>query len=394
MGAVTLGAKPQSTPGGNAAPAQPAIPFTRAARMKSNVAFQTGNTTLTTSAQPLPPIQIPAAGYLASLELLVTVTSTGNSATVALQADAPWTVFNQVSLVNSAGDNIITPLSGYQLYLVNKYGNFRGQAPFVDPKRDPAYTALTTGSGATAGSGAFRLFIPIEIDPSQAFCSLPNLAANKSYLLQFQLSALASTFSTAPNGTVTLSMQIIAHYWSQPAAANAAGVPQQTAPTGVGSVSLWQLETIPVTAGDRIVQLHNVGNVMREVIFVLRTAAGARTSADWPALSQILLNNDLLFYKPTAAWQGGMAESFGYDTGAIDAAGGLDTGVFVLYDFMSPENGHVSPSSMRDQYLPTLDATLLQFRGTNFGASASTLEVISNAVKPISAAALYEPHVR
>lgn len=394
MGAVNLGQKPKDTAGGNPAPAQAAIPFTRAARMKSNLAFQTNAVVLGAATVPQSPVQVPAAGYLRALELLVTITSTGNAAAVALAADAPWSILNQVSLVNSAGDNIITPVSGYQLYLMNKYGVFIVNSPYNDPRRDPAFVALTTGAGATAGSGAFRLFIPIEIDPSQAFCALPNLAANKSYLVQFQFNPLLSTFTVAPGGVVSATIQILAHYWSQPAAANAAGVPQQTAPTGVGSVSLWQVEQAQVSAGDRIIPSHNVGNVLRELIFVLRTAAGARTAVDWPALSQILLNNDLLFYLPTASWQAQMANSFGFNTGALDAAGGLDTGVFVLHQFLNLGDGEVVPSGPRDQYLPTLDSTLLQYRGTSFGAAAVTLEILTNSVKPISAAALYEPHVR
>lgn len=386
---------PQTPPAQSGAGAQKqgqVIPFVRAARQKSNLAFQTNNVTLTASAQPMSPIQLPAAGYLENVECIVTVASSGNTATVALQADAPWTVINQISVVNSAGDNIITPMSGYQWYLINKYGLTVTDAPNCDPKSDRAYTAMTTGAGATAGSGVFRLFLPFEIDPSQAFCAVPNLAANKSYFVQVQLNPLASTYSTAPNGTVTANILMIAHYWSQPAATNAVGVPQEAAPRGVGSVSLWQLETIPVTPGDRILQLHNVGNVLRQIIFTLRTSAGARTSADWPAVSQVLLNNDLLFYLPTANWQGGMGSFFGYMFGAIDAAVGLDTGVFVLYQFMDTANMG-TPNSARDQYLPTLDSTLLQFRGTSFGASASTLEVITNSIKPTSAAALYQPHV-
>jgi hypothetical protein len=230
---------------------------------------------------------------------------------------------------------------------------------------------------------------------------VPNLAANKAYILQLQLNPLASLYAGAGgNGTqsaagvTTVTITLISHYWSVPAAMNAGGVPQQQAPTGSGSVALWQIEPAPVTPGDKLVQLHNVGNVIREGIFVLRTATGFRTSADWPALSQIVLNNDLMEYKPTAAWQAEMAERFGYNTGAIDTAGGLDSGVFVWSAPLMGENLLSSPSNARDPYLITQDATLLQIRGTSFGASASTLQMYTNAVKPISAAALYEPHVR
>lgn len=395
MGALTLNNKSKpGTPSAGPAPAVAQIPFTRAARMKSNVAAVTATQTIGAAAVPLAPIQIAAAGYLRGLECIVNITSAANAATVTTTpADQPWAVINQMSLVNSAGDNIISPVSGYQWYLMNKYGANRVTPPFNDPRRDPQFSALTTGAGATAGSGTFRLWIPVEVDPAQAFCAIPNLAANKAYNLNFLIAPTTAIYGVAPT-TPQISITVIQHFWSQPSGVNGAGVAQQVAPPSVGSVALWQIETAPVTPGDRLVQSHNVGNVVREIIFVLRTAAGARTSADWPALSQIVLNNDLLFYLPTLEWQAGMAEAFGYNTGAVDVAGGLDTGVFVLYQFIAVEGGQAAPSGQRDQYLPTLDATLLQWRGTNIGASGNTLEILTNSIKPSSGSALYEPHYR
>lgn len=408
--AITLAGNraPQST-GNSAAPAQqtqqqaPAIPFTRSSRRKSILGWQTAAATLGGSAVAIPPIQIPAAGHLAGLELLVQIATTGNAAATTAPTgitDSPWNVFNQISVVNAAGDNIISPVDGYALYLINKYGSFRGQPPFVDPRKDAYFSALTTGAGATAPTGQFRLFVPFEIDPSQAFCAVPNLAANKAYILQLQLNPLASLYAgaggngTVPNGVTTVTITIISHYWSVPAAMNAGGVPQQQSPTGSGSVALWQIEPVVLTPGDKLVQCHNVGNVIREAIFVLRNSSGFRTPTDWPALAQIVLNNDLMEYKPSVAWQAEMAERFGYNSGIIDVGGGLDSGVYVWSAPLIGENLLVSPSNARDPYLITQDATLLQIRGTSFGAGSSTLQIYTNAVKPISAAALYEPHVR
>lgn len=282
MALTIAGPKAAPTTGNSSAPAQdsgknaaPVIPFTRAARRKSILAYQTVAATLGASAVPISPIQIPAAGHLAGVELLIQIATTGNAATTSAPTgitDSPWGVINQLSVVNAAGDNIISPIDGYALYLINKYGAFRGQPPFVDPRRDAYFSALTTGAGATAPTGQFRLFVPFEIDPSQAFCAVPNLAANKAYILQIQLNPLASLFSgaggngTASNGTTTVTITAISHYWSVPAAVNAGGVGQQQAPTGTGSVALWQIEPIVMSAGDKLLQLHNVGNVIREAI--------------------------------------------------------------------------------------------------------------------------------
>lgn len=395
MAAPTLAGRPQQARASAPANAQPksvpAIPFTRASRRKSALAFDTGNVQLGASTSQVAPIELPPAGFLKWVELDVAITSAGNSATVAFQPDAPFSVITFINLTNSAGDTIIVPISGYQLFLLNKYGVFAEDAPFCDPKRDPNY-ATTTGSGATGGTARFLLRIPIEIDPRDALCALPNLAANKSYQVQLMFAPLTQIYSTSPTVAPTVRVTGYMHFWSQPNSANALGTPQQTAPDGNGSVNMIRVQTIPVTQGDKLFNLSNVGNVIRFAIFVLRTAAGVRSAADLPATNQVILNNDTMFYLPLAEWQSDIATSYGYNVGAIDAAGGLDSGVLTLHQFME-QRGRVLCDGPRDQYLPTLDATLLQVRGTSFGATAATLEVITNEIKPISAAALYSPNV-
>ena len=393
------------------APQVPAIPFVRAARKKS-AAAATLSGTVPASATQLSVVSVPAAGYLRGIELLVDVATSGNSATTAFKTaatagDAPWSFINSINLVSADGSNLVSNISGYQLFLVNKYGAFRSQGQQMDPRSDQ-YFNLTSGSGGTGGSFSFRLFIPVEIDQSQAFCAIPNLAANKSYQVNIQLAASSAVYSTAPTSAGTYTITVINHYWSQPAALNAVGVPQQIAPVGVGSINLTQLQSIPVTSGDRIVQLSNVGNVIHKLIFTLRKSDGTRTSADWGATNQLILNNDTLFYWTTpnsttnkSTWSSYITDVYGYGDAVnasapgtqstIDSANGLDTGVYALN--FGDINGNGQTACSRDQFLPTLDSTLLQLRSTSFGSNASTLEVLSMAVKPTTAAALYAPHI-
>ena len=403
------GRSPQST---GQAPQMPAIPFVRASRKKTAAAAVLSGT-VPAAATQLQVTSVPAAGYLSGLELLVDVATSGNSATTAFKTaasagDAPWSFINSINLVSSDGSNLVTNLSGYQLFLVNKYGAFRTISQQTDPRSDQ-YFSLVTGSGATGGSFSFRLFIPVEIDPSQAFCALPNLAANKSYQINIQLGASTGIYSTAPTTAGSYTITIINHYWSQPAAMNASGVPQAIAPNGVGSINLTQLQTIPVTQGDRLVQLQNVGNVIHKLIFTLRNSSGIRVGSDWGATNQLILNNDTLFYwnQPNSttaknSWASYITDTYGYGdavnaaapgtASTLDSANGLDTGVYAV-NFGDNTGGFARPDTNRDQFLPTLDSTLLQLRSTSFGSNASTLEVITMAVKPTSAAALYQPHI-
>jgi hypothetical protein len=388
----------------SSAPSVAAIPFTRAARKKTSAAtVLTG--TLTANAVQLPVIQIPAAGYLRGVELLVQMTTAGNSATTAYNADAPFNFINSINLVASDGSSLVSNISGYGLFLTNKYGNFRAQAPFCDPRADQWFSR-TSGSGATGGSFAYRLFIPVEADGA-SFCAIPNLAANKSYNINIQLAGSGTVYSTSPTALGTYTITVINHYWSQPAQTNATGVPQQIAPNGVGSVMLTQFQSIPVTQGDRLVQLTNVGNVLKNLFFVLRNSSNARIETDgWGATNQLILNNDTMFYwnaplgtATKDSWNSHITDAYGYGTAingtapgtasTVDAAGGLDTGVRAIGYFNDLSGGFVSPNTSRDQFLPTLDSTLLQLRSTSFGSAASTLEVYTMSVKPTSAAALY-----
>ena len=371
------------------------IPFTRAARKKSIQAFTQSFTLSAGAVTPVAPIELPAAGFLRYLEILVNINSSGNAATVANPAvgDLPWNTINSIMVTNAAGDTIYVPINGYQLYLINKYGGMY-EAPFNDPRNDPSFIATTTGAGATAGTGQFMLRVPFELDPRDAFCALPNLAANKAYQVLINLASISQIWAggTAPNGTVSVQLTIIMHYWNQPNAVNGEGYPQQTAPDSVGSVSLWRLQTQTVAGGNRVTQLFNVGNMIRSLIFSLYDSAtpSKRDDTDWPAISYIRLNNDQLFYLPTAFWNSETKKAYGYGAtaGTKDTAGNLDTGVYVVSAFQA-QHDKVTVDGPRDQYLVTLDSTLLQHEAANFGGAASLLLCLSNEIKPINAAAVY-----
>lgn len=389
-GAAAAGAGAAAGAAGTQAPALPVTPFTRAARKKNQLSFSTSNVLGAAQVQ-LQPIEVTPGGFLRFIELQVVGTTAGNAAATAFAADAPWNVISFISLTNSAGDTIIVPVTGYQLFLINKYFAMSEDPPNCDPRRDPNY-AVTTGAGATGGSFNFSLRIPLEIDPRDAFCAIPNSAANKAYQLQIMLAPTTTVYTTAPTAAPTVAITGYNYFWTQPRSESGAGNPQEAYPRGNGSVSLIRLQTIATTQGDKINKLTNVGNVLRQVMFVLRTAAGARSAADWPAISQFLINNDTMFYLPTAQWQADMAVAYGYNMAAVELAGGLDNGVFVV-PYFNDQRGRIMCDGPRDQWLPTLDATLLQHRGTSFGATAATLEVITNEIKPVSADALYSPNV-
>jgi hypothetical protein len=366
----------------------PVIPFALASRKQTRLSFDLGTVQMGAAAStPISPVQIPAVGYLSHINLKVTVATTGAAAGTLFTADGPFNVLSSVEFKTAAGNDIIVPTSGYSLYLMNKWGAQFAEAPQSDAKASSVFTAAT----GAAAAAEFFLQIPLQIDTANGYGSIPALASNRSYQLNVILSAISTAFSVALPATATVSIQGTAHYWSEPPASTASGAQQATAPTGIGSVSQWQMEMPSVTPGDKLVKSNNVGSVLRTLIFVLRNSAGARIDADWPAVCELYLDNEPMFFLPKKEWEDTMSKQLNVATKTKDAATtvSLDNGVYVI-PFHALTGGRLgAPGNSRAQYLPTVDASQLQIRGTSFGAAASTLEIITNSVIPSDAASLY-----
>lgn len=382
--ALTNARRSQSTAPNGAAAATPAkqpqtlLPFGIGSRQSTRFSFSLPTTALGASIIPLSPVQIPAVGYLTRIVLDVTLAGSGGTSPAFL-ADAPFNVLALVELRNSSGNDLIVPMDGYHYFLLDKYGCTGQDAPFSDPRGDDTYTAA-------APSAHFMLDVPCQISPADQFCAIPALASNRSYQLAINLNALANVESGAP--TVNVTINGYAEYWTEPVAATQNGVTQQSSPPFNGSLSLWQYEALPMTAGDKLIKSNNVGNVLRELIFISRNSAGARVDASaWPAVAELYLDNQPMFYLPQAYWQSWMSRKFGLQSapGTRDARGTLDTGVYVI-PFYALTEGAAIANSRRAQYLPTLDSALLQIRGTSWGANIATLEIMTNSVVPVNPA--------
>lgn len=358
----------------------PAIPFAVSSQFSSRQSFQPPTQALSASAPTqVSPIQVPAVGYLQGLLLEVTLTGTGGT-TPQFTADGPFNVIQSINFRNAAGVNLIAPMTGYQLFLMNKYG---GQTTFgntADPKFGIQYSA-------TAPSAHFYLWLPLGIDASDAYGVIPALASNANYQVEIQLAAVSSVLTGAP--TATVAIDATAYYFDLPAAADAAGRPQATVPEGIAT-SIWQVESPTVSPGTQLVQSFNVGNVIRNHILVLRNSAGARIDVNgWPALFELYLDNQPRFSLSKNEHEFLMSRWYGLSNATKDGINGLDTGVYVLPYHALLGSLAGDPANTRAQLLPTLSATLLQFRAQDFGSAASRLEILTQAVSTTDAATLF-----
>lgn len=363
-----------------------AVPFTRGST-DATMDDASGSVGFSTSLQ----LNLQTNAFLQNIELELSVTTAGNTAAVAFNADAPWNVINTIRLDDPAGQSIISPISGYALYLLNKYGFDSGCG--FDPKSDPGYTAVT-GTGATGGSFSFRVTIPVQVRKRDAFGALNNSAANQRYLLTILTGSTADLYSTAPTTAPTaIAYSLTQKYWTSPPATivSAAGQTSvQQTPSGLGTVAFVRYERHNEVSGGGTpqIQLNNVGDYISQLVFVLRNSSNARTATDWPAVFNWYVNDFPVHALHTNKWIRDMARFYSYDRAAAEAAGGLDNGVFVMYQLggLFDHWDNFAPAS---QYLPTDATTKLQIRGSDFGSGASYLEVFTRMVRPNSGAALF-----
>ena len=374
-----------------------AIPFTRGARKRS-LFVNVNAPTFGAAASGATQTQLPAGGWLRYIELQVAAVAAGNAATVAFQNDAPFNVFSQVALRTAAGDSIIDPIDGFTLYAINKYIPFSFGLWFPQQGAD---WVLTPGAGATGGSFAFTLFIPLEVDARDAYGALQNMAANLSYLLTLSLNASGLVYSTAPTTIPPVTINAIMHYWAAPNATNNNGDLQQTAPASQGTVSLLQVQTPVIAVGAaQNIQLINVGNVVREPLFILRNASGVRDTTQWPNQMNVILNQDIIHTIYRTEWLNKIYDAMpeltsSAQTAAASAAGTtLDAGVFPFIDFINDGgvgSNRLASSQSRNQWLVTAAQTALNIDAHNWGATAGSLLIVQNNVRPNSADALYAP---
>jgi hypothetical protein len=393
-----------------ASPSAPAsaIPFTRAATL-ATMRDATRNYVPGQQDQ----IQLQTNAFLENVILDVSLVTAANAATVAFAPDSPWQVIQQIRLDDPAGQSIIAPVSGYQLYTLNKY------LPDVectfDPKRDPNYYA-TPGAGTTGGSFGFRLVLPIEHRRRDALGALNNSAANQRYLITINIIAAFATLYTTPPTTnaTSINVQVYQQYWTSPPAtittSQGSSQTQQT-PTGLGTVGFVRFERHNEVSGGGSpqIQFNNVGDYISSIIFTLRDTAGARdiyvppqsaTNANWPLEFDFWVNDFQLradsMYGPPGV---GAATGVGWITyrdiarfydlfAAFEAAGGLDNGVVPLIFLYQLFDGFANYGPA-NQYLPTDATTKLQIRGSTWGSGANNLEILTRMLRPVSGAALF-----
>jgi len=368
----------------------PGIRFTVASRPQRRFsASQTvSNLAGSTSFQP---IQLPATGFVRKISLFVTATVTSASAGAIVAGDGPWNLLTGITLTDATGQPIYQPVSGYNLYLINKYlssGITDTNIPraWSNPHLGPEYAFAST---ATTGTATFRLDLDLEQDYNNGYGCIPNLDSNASLQLKVDVAPSTVAFSGTTTSAATVSLRVEQHYWA-PVGSNIAGVPNQTTPVGYGDYVETRYETQTANASaENTIQVTNRGGLVKGIIAISR-AAGVRTAYTAGTNVGLLLDNNPIDEGITLeSHQDLMRRAYGhlgtdlttsYAPATAGTLVGIDRGVLV-WPFFAYSGG-------RDSWLSTRVGSLLQLKLTP-GASATQLELVTQLAQVKDPAAFY-----
>ncbi|TDC20617.1 hypothetical protein E1265_21340 [Streptomyces sp. 8K308] len=331
--------------------------------------------TLGASTIDLPVLNVPPAGFLRNIYLVVEGTTAGNAAAVTFAEDGPFNVIDSITLEDVNSAPIVGPISGYDLYVINKYGGYRNQD---DPKMSPVYSAVT-GSGATGGSFAFVLKIPIELVNRDALGALPNKSGTAMFKVRIRIAPNATVYGTAPTAAGSVRVRMAQVDWWDPDAQDLRGRPLAQNPPAVQTTQYWSKAVFNVNSGAIRQQLERVGYLVRNLIFITEDTNSSRLAGDanFPDPFTFQFEANTLLTRNRVVWRHMIAEDFGYNA-AAESAGGRDNGVYPLpfnLDF-----GLKPGAESRRGYLPTSAAARLEVQGNMGGAG--TLTVLTNDVAP------------
>lgn len=344
-------------------------PFTRGA-MKHREPFLDTAALASANGSQISALDVPSFGYLRGIWIMVNATGgAAGGATVAAKEDAPYSAISNIVLADVNGAQIVGPIDGYDLFLIDLIGGYLGQ----DPRLTNSFSAV-----AASGNFKFLLWLPVEISERDALGSMANQNASSTYKFNATYGVSTNIYSTAPDTPPSVRVRLWLDAWSQPTPTDLQGNPQAEVPPAFGTTQFWTRQQYNVNSGDQTVRLTRVGNVIRALVFIFRTTAPARSTTNFPDPARLQLEGRIVENIGRDLWRFIAWEQSQSPLGEADATFPYPTGV-LAYNLDTDLAGK-SGNEMRDLWLPTSQATRLELVGS-FGA-AGTLTVLTNDIAP------------
>lgn len=316
-------------------------------------------------------VEVPSYGFLRGLWFQVTVTGGVGSGTAAVyKQDAPFSWIQTIQFLDVNSAPIVFQIAGVDLYLIYKYGGYFFAS---DAKSAEEYS-----QGGIGGNSVFTLYLPLELRARDSLGSMPNTSSNTAYKVIITIAATTDVFSTAPAPTLptNLRLDIIQDDWWEPQPSDLAGRPQAQDPPSPDTTQYWSKATFGhVSSGAIQDQIKRLGYLHREHIVTFKTSAPLRSTTQAPDPVTIVYEGQQMTIQGRQLWRHMMGRWFGY-TAAVDTAGGLDAGVFVIP--FNRDFSHLVGAELGNGYLPTTSGTRYEYQG-NLPAAGS-VEVLVNDV--------------
>lgn len=342
--------------------------------------------TLTAATQNLDQYPVPATAYLCNIYILAectvtanTATATGTGAVGVLAEDAPYILFDTITFTDTGNTAILGPITGYDLYVINKFGCYAFED---DPEFNAdLFTATTnaTASSSAAGSFSFLFKIPVEFVRRDALGSLPNKSNSTPFKVKSTISAISAIYinSATPGGSVRIRM-MPESYW-QPTGDDGSGNPVDERPPAMNTTQYWDVTPYEITTTLQEDLRNSVGYPVRMLIFGLE-AAGVRSTGetDFPDDFTLQLQaTKIIDTLPKKFWKKFVTEQYRLGI-AGDATGQKDNGIYpwpFCVDF-----GRGPGAETRRGYLRTTPGMRLKAKGSVGGSGAHTWKVWTNYI--------------
>jgi len=339
----------------------------------------------TTAAQKLGTFKLSPNGWLSGVWCLFQLTVSGGTYTAS--GDNPWSGIQKVTFRDVGNREIIGPLTGYEWFVINKYGGYWPGNP------DPRSGSSGFQSPGTSGTVCqFSLYMPLEIVYRDTLGEIENKSSSASYTMEIYIDSMANTFGGGSFTGISWRLRANLQGYTEPEAADSHGRPFSQAPPAAGTVQYWASEIWVASAGiGKYNQQNGVGYSIRNVAWIAYdNANGTRATGwnfgaapeagDWPDPFTYSFGKVQLFQRPALMWQNLMNKWLGWNAAAstADASYAPENGVFL--QAFNREFDTLAGNELRNGYLVTKAGNVLQGSGTL--VLAANIHVLTNYIVP------------
>lgn len=365
------GAGAQEEP--QAAPMSPRLPFIQGAHEHAEVVRTISYQPTRENNNKLELIEVPSYGYLRSIFIEVTTETRGErgEAGETLEADAPFSIIESVSLLETNSTPIVGPIEGYQLL----WGNIMAGTAFrQDPRLGPWFSNRPL-------EFEFGIRIPLEISTNDGLGCLANQDSAATFKLALTLASGRKIYSSTPRVFPRFTIRVILEAYTVPNATDQTGMPQEQAPPALGSGQYYTFSRTEVLRGKNTIQYRRVGNYLSAIALFFREREGRRSES-------VALEELELVWDSHQMWQAlpkkYMRQMFADHLGSAVV---LDTGVYV-FPFNITTLGRIANGPLRMLW-PTVNSSRIEIKGTSEEIGSVEIATVDMAVVNVNPATRY-----